>query len=131
VQEFFQCSVTNFQTLFTLRLSVLSSGPLASASVGPLAQLTEHLAKYVKIYRAVLAQNAKIFIELGSTVEIVQTVWHVIESAAGDVSKIDGGKLGPPGAGTNKPPFRRVLTRLRDAQRTCTRCILSGLWSSR
>lgn len=90
-QEFFQASVTNFQTVFNLRLSSLSAGPPPAAALGPVAQLTDHLAKYVKMYRAILAQNAKHFIDLGSTVEIVQIVWHVIESAGADVSKIDGG----------------------------------------
>ena len=94
-QEFFQASVTNFQTIFTLRLSSLSNGLPPSAALGAMAQLTEHLAKYVKMYRAVLAQNSKVFIELGSTVELVQTVWQVIESASADVSKIDGGEEAP------------------------------------
>ncbi len=98
-----------------------------------MAQLTEHLAKYVKMYRAVLAQNAKMFIELGSTVEIVQTVWQVIESASADVSKIDGGKNSDrPGT----PPAQHVtpLAPMADQasllQKTCTRCTPSGLWSS-
>lgn len=127
-QEFFQSSVHNFKTLFTLRLAALTSPSPPTPSLA-LHQLSEHLAKYVKMYRSILAQNASVFIELGSTVEIVEAVWEVIRNASADVSKIDAGELD---LVSWSPACRSGVNHLvPSSQRTASPCTRSGSWSAR
>lgn len=99
-KSFFTSSIQDFQTIYQVRLAILSN-PNNAASLkqqaqlkfSPLICLNKHTLAYGKMYQALMFQNHMTFHGIGQTKELVQLYWTFIQEAGRNIRNLDLGTL--------------------------------------